>query len=86
MEVFPGISMMADVCDGKPCPTGTVSAVASIVGMLGNGRSFEEVEEVFGIHRDHVLTALRYASYVTDHLPLRLPAGSPSGHTDSRME
>ena len=73
MEVFPGISMIPEVCDGKPCASGTSVDVATIVGMLGTGKSFEEVEEIFQITREHIYTALRYASYVTDHLPLKMP-------------
>lgn len=77
MEVFPGISMSPDVCGGKPCASGTSIDVATIVGMLGTGKSFEDVEDIFQINREQIYTALRYASYVTDHLPLRMP---PLGH------
>ena len=65
--------MIPDVCDGKPCASGTSVDVATIVGVLGTGKSFEEVEEIFHISREHIYTALRYASYVTDHLPLKMP-------------
>ena len=68
--------MRAETCDGKPCVVGTSVDVATIVGTLGNGKSFEDVEEMFQLNREQVLAALRYASYVTDHLPLRMP---PSG-------
>lgn len=81
MEVFPGISMSPEVCDGKPCLTGTSSDVATIVGMLGVGKSFEDVEEIFHLNREQVLSALRYASYVTDHLPLRMPISGASNRT-----
>ena len=76
MEVFPGIIMTPEVCEGKPCASGTSIDVATIVGMLGTGKSFEDVEEIFQINREQIYTALRYASYVTDHLPLSM---SPSG-------
>ncbi len=76
MEVFPGITMSPDVCEGKPCMSGTAIDVATIVGTLGTGKSFEDVEEIFQIDREQIFSALRYASYVTDHLPLRIP---PSG-------
>jgi len=76
MEIFPGITMSPEVCEGKPCASGTSIDVATIVGMLGTGKSFEDVEEIFQINREQIYTALRYASYVTDHLPLRM---SPSG-------
>jgi len=81
MEVFPGITMSQKVCGGKPCLAGTSSDVASVVGMLGTGKSFEDVEELFQISREQVLTALRYASYVTDHLPLRMPVSGASDRT-----
>ena len=73
MEVFPGITMSPEVCDGKPCVSGTSIDVATIVGTLGIGKSFEDVEEIFQINREQIFSALRYASYVTDHLPLRMP-------------
>ena len=74
MEVFPGIVMNPDVCEGKPCVSDTSIDVATIVGTLGTGKSFEDVEEIFQIDREQIFSALRYASYVTDHLPLRMPA------------
>ncbi len=73
MEVFPGISMNPNICEGKPCASGTTIDVATIVGMLGTGKSFEDVEEIFQVTREQVYSALRYASYVTDHLPLKMP-------------
>ena len=76
MEIFPGITMSPEICEGKPCVSGTVIDVATIVGTLGTGKAFEDVEEIFQIDRDQIYSALRYASYVTDHLPLRMP---PSG-------
>ena len=82
MEVFPGITMSPDVCEGKPCVSGTSIDVATIVGTLGTGKSFEDVEEIFQITREQVFSSLRYASYVTDHLPLRLPQSGPDQGTD----
>jgi len=82
MEVFPGITMNPDICDGKPCTSGTSIDVATIVGMLGTGKSFEDVEEIFQLNREHIYTALRYASYVTDHLPLRMSSSGPEQKTD----
>ncbi len=81
MEVFPGITMDTEVCEGKPCASGTSVAVATLVGTLGAGKSFEEVEEIFQVTREHIFSALRYASYVTDHLPLKMPHESSSSET-----
>ena len=70
--------MEATICSGKPCVTGTSADVATIVGALGTGQSFQDVQEAFHLTYEQVLTALRYASYVTDHLPLRMPAEGSS--------
>jgi uncharacterized protein (DUF433 family) len=82
MEVFPGITMNPDVCNGKPCVAGTTVDVATVVGTLGNGKSFSEVQEGLSLNYDQVLVALRYASYVTDHLPLRMPSGNLGPRTE----
>lgn len=82
MEVFPGIMMDPDRCDGKPCLAGTTVDVATAVGVLGMGKSFAEAQEMLGLTHEQVLTALRYASYVTDHLPLRMSSHSPQSQTD----
>ncbi|WP_447971571.1 DUF433 domain-containing protein [Nitrospira sp. M1] len=66
--------MDSAMCSGKPCITDTSVDVATIVGALGTGQSFEAVQEAFHVTYEQVLTALRYASYVTDHLPLRMPS------------
>ncbi len=81
MEVFPGITMNPDVCEGKPCASGTSVAVATIVGTLGTGKSFDDVEEIFQVTREHIFSALRYASYVTDHLPLKMSPTRSSSET-----
>ncbi len=69
MEIFPGVSMDPNVRFGKPCLTGTRIDVATVVGALSAGESFEEVEEAYAITRDQILTALRYAAHVAEHVP-----------------
>ncbi len=81
MEVFPGITMDPDQCEGKPCIADTAVDVATAVGTLGIGKTFEETQEILNLTYDQLLTALRYASYVTDHLPLRLPTHAPDQGT-----
>ena len=82
MEVFPGVTMSPEVCEGKPCVSGTSTDVATIVGTLGTGKSFSDVEEIFQINREQIFSALRYASYVTDHLPLRMSPSAPGQETE----
>ncbi len=69
MEIFPGISMDPGVRFGKPCLTGTRIDVATVVGGLAAGESFEAVQEAYRLSREQVLTALRYAAHVAEHLP-----------------
>ena len=69
MEIFPGVSMDPNVRFGKPCLTGTRIDVATVVGALAAGESFEEVQEAYAITRDQILTALRYAAHVAEHVP-----------------
>lgn len=69
--------MDPDICSGKPHVTGTHIDVATIVGVLGIGQSFDSVQEAYYVTYEDILTALRYASYVTDHLPLRIGGQSP---------
>ena len=81
MEVFPGVSLDPDICHGKPFVTNTKVDVATVVGMLGTGKSFQDVQDMFQVSYEHILTALRYASYVTDHLPLRMSGPSDNLQT-----
>jgi len=69
MEIFPGISMDPGIRFGKPCLTGTRIDVATVIGALAAGESFEGVEEAYQLTREQVLSALRYAAHVTAHLP-----------------
>jgi len=69
MEVFPGVSMDANVRFGKPCITGTRVDVATIVADLGAGETIESVQDSYSLSREQVLTALRYAAHLAAHLP-----------------
>ncbi len=68
MEIYPGISMDANIRFGKPCIVGTRIDVATIVGALAAGGSFEEVEAAYGLTHEQVLNTLRYAAHVAAHL------------------
>jgi uncharacterized protein (DUF433 family) len=61
MEIFPGISLDPNIRFGKPCLTGTRVGVATVVGALAAGESFEAVEEAYQLSHEQVLDALRYA-------------------------
>lgn len=69
MVIFPGISVDPTVRFGKPCIAGTRMDVATVVGAIGAGESFETVQQEYGLSRDQVLAALRYAAHVAEHVP-----------------
>jgi len=69
MEIFPGISMDPAIRFGKPCLIGTRIDVATVMGALAAGESFDEVEKSYRLTREQILAALRYAAHVAAHLP-----------------
>jgi uncharacterized protein (DUF433 family) len=69
MEIFPGISMDPGIRFGKPCLSGTRIDVATVVGALAAGETFDEVQEAYQITREQILAALRYAAHVSEHVP-----------------
>lgn len=69
MEIFPGISMDPHVRFGKPCLTGTRIDVATIVGALAAGESYGAVQEAYSVTQEQILSALRYAAHVAEHVP-----------------
>lgn len=69
MEIFPGISVDPGIRFGKPCIVGTRVDVATVIGALGAGESYEAVERNYSLAREQILTALRYAAHVAAHQP-----------------
>jgi uncharacterized protein (DUF433 family) len=69
VEIFPGISVDPAIRFGKPCIAGTRMDVATVIGALGAGESYESVEENYSLTREQILTALRYAAHVAAHQP-----------------
>ena len=69
MEIFPGISMDASVRFGKPCIAGTRVDVATVVGDIAAGETFEALEEDYQLTREQVIAALRYAAHLAAHTP-----------------
>ena len=69
MEIFPGITMDADIRFGKPCISGTRLDVATVVAAVGNDEPVEQIAEEYGLTREQILAAVRYAAHVAAHLP-----------------
>ena len=51
-----------DVRHGKPVIDGTRVTVEEILGMLESGMGFDEIEEEYGLEKEAVQAAVRYAS------------------------
>jgi uncharacterized protein (DUF433 family) len=69
MEIFPGISIDPDIRFGKPCLKGTRIDVATILGALAAGESFEVIQREYQITQEQILAALRYAAHIAEYVP-----------------
>lgn len=61
------------ICHGKPVIRGTRMPVALVVGSLAGGMGFEEIEHEYGLTREDILAALKFAGELVDqeeHHPL----------------
>ena len=61
------------ICHGKPVLRGTRMPVALVMGSLAGGMSFEEVENEYGLSRDDIRAALKFAGELVEqeqHHPL----------------
>ena len=49
---------------GKPIIKGTRITVDEVLGALAGGMTFEEIETDYGVKKDGILAALRYATEI----------------------
>lgn len=66
------------ICHGKPVIRGTRVPVSLVVGSLAGGMDFEEVEREYGLSRDQIRAALKFAGELVDqeeHHPLGTGTG-----------
>ena len=60
---------------GRPCIRGMRITVGTVVGLLGAGRSFEEVLTAYPyLERDDVLAALSFAAWRSQEVDLPVKA------------
>lgn len=69
MEVFPGITIDPHIRFGKPCLKETRMDVATVLDNLGAGESWETIEQEYGLTREQILSAVKYAAHVARHVP-----------------
>jgi uncharacterized protein (DUF433 family) len=66
MEIFPGISIDADVRFGKPCVSGTCIDAATVVGLVAAGETVETVAIEYQLSIEQVRVALSYAAHLLE--------------------
>ena len=49
---------------GKPVIKGTRVTVDEVIGALAGGMTYEEIEEEYGVKKEGILAALRYATEI----------------------
>lgn len=62
MEIAIGITVDQNIRFGKPVIKGTRVPVDLILGKLAGGMTYEEVMTEYGLTKDNILAALKYAS------------------------
>lgn len=73
---FPRISIDHRIMAGTPCIRGTRIPVATMVGMVAEGMTVQEILRDYPqLEREDVAEALRFAAAAVDGGTLPLPAG-----------
>ncbi|MCY3000573.1 MAG: DUF433 domain-containing protein [Planctomycetota bacterium] len=75
VELLRRITHDPNVMGGRPCLRGLRVTVGTVVGLLGAGRSIEEVLAAYPyLEREDVLAALTFAAWRSQELELPLKA------------
>ena len=61
IEIYPGVTVDAEVVHGKPVISGTRISVSLVLGQLAAGVSYEELEREYGLSREQAQAAIGYA-------------------------
>lgn len=70
---FPRVTLDPAIMGGKPCIRGMRVTVGAIVGLLGSGRSFDEILSAYPyLEEDDLREALRYAAWRLEEAELPL--------------
>ena len=76
MEKFGRITFDVNVMGGKPCIRGMRVTVGTIVGLLSQGYSIEQVLEKYPyLEREDIQEALAYAAWRSDEYEVPLATG-----------
>ena len=68
------ITVIPDLCNGKPTIRGKRLTVQTLLAHLASGESYEILLEAFPfLERQDIVAALQYASLLADHVSIPLP-------------
>lgn len=76
MKAFPRITIDPNVMGGKACIRGMRVTVGTVVGLLANGRSPDEISEAYPyLEREDIDQCLAYAAWRLEEreVPLAMP-------------
>ena len=71
VEISPGITVDSDVRHGKPVIKGTRVPVSLVLGQLGGGVTYAELEEEYGVTTEGIRAALQYATNIVSQETVR---------------
>ncbi len=63
-EIYPGVSVDAEVAHGKLVISGTRIPVALVLGQLAAGVSYDELEREYGLTQEQAQAAIGYAAQI----------------------
>ena len=67
MRVGDHITVVSEICHGKPCFKGTRIMVSTVLELLESGKSYQEIRKGYpSITPDHVRAALHFAHQVLE--------------------
>ena len=61
-KIAPGIIVDPEIRFGKPVIKGTRITVEEVLGFLVGGMTYEEIRKEYGIEKEDILAAIRYAT------------------------
>lgn len=72
-EIAPKVIIDPEIRFGKPVIKGTRITVEEVLGFLTGGMTYEEIEREYGIKKEDILAAIRYATSFLKGEEIKLP-------------
>jgi uncharacterized protein (DUF433 family) len=72
-KIAPKIIIDQKIRFGKPTIKGTRITVEEILGALAGGMDFREIEKEYGVKKEDILAAIKYAAAFFKGVEIKLP-------------